>query len=89
MNSNLDAPEENSKQTRKAITTDTISIITVKLKRVHSTKRPVHLLPLKQLDKNKSFMYWHRTNNAKKNLAQLISQSREHFLPALKNRSAQ
>lgn len=39
MNANLDLPGENSKQTRKAKITDTISIITGKLKCVHSTRK--------------------------------------------------
>lgn len=86
MNSNLDLPEENSKQTRKAKTTDTISITTVKLKCVPSAKRPVPLPLLKRLTETKGFVPQHRTNDAKKTLAKLISESRGHFLPALEDR---
>lgn len=71
MNSNLDLPGENSKQTEKAKTTDTVSIITIKLKPVHASKGPVlPLPPLKQLDED-----WHRTNKAEDNLVQLTSES--------------
>lgn len=72
MNANLDLPEENSKQTRKAKITDTLSIITGKQKCVHSTK--------KRLTKTKvSCPNTGRTRQRKP--VQPISESRAHFLP--------
>ena len=85
MNSNLGLLEENSKQTRQAKPTNFISIITIKQKCAHSTKRPLLPPPLNGLTETHA-LCTSAGQTMQSTLVRLVAELGGHFLPAPKGR---